>query len=82
MIPKKTGPASRINTTLIKFAIAVGSKPSKIKIRNVSLLILGGGPSIASAHKITHTDPIKRDIAAKPTGSILGNLRIKIELLA
>ena len=66
----------------MKFAMAVGNNPSKIKINNVSVLIFGGGPSMAMAHKTTHTDPIKRDVAANPTGSILGNLRIKIELLA
>ena len=81
-MPRKTGPASRINTTLMKFAMAVGNNPSKIKINNVSVLIFGGGPSMAMAHKTTHTVPIKRDMAANHTGSILGSLRIRMELLA
>ena len=66
----------------MKLAMAVGNNPSKIKINNVSVLIFGGGPSMVMAHKTTHTDPIRRDTAANPTWSILGNLRIKIELLA
>ena len=71
-----------ISTTLIKFAMAVGSNPSKIKTNNVSVLIFGGGPSTAMAHKTTHIEPIKSDMAANPNGSILGSFRIKMELLA
>ena len=66
----------------MKFAIAVGNRPSKIKMNNVSLLTLGGAPSMASAHKTTHTEPIKRQIAANPIGSIPGSFRMRIELLA
>ena len=81
-MPRKTGPASRINTTLMKFDMAVGSNPSRSKINNVSVFIFSGGPSMAMAHKTTHTVPIKREMAANSTGSILGSLRIRIELLA
>ena len=56
---KKTGPASRINTILMKLAMAVGNNPSKIKINNVSVPIFGGGPSMVMAHKTTHTEEIR-----------------------
>ena len=62
--------------------MAVGNNPSKIKINTVSVLIFGGDPSMAMAHKTTHTEPIIRDMAANPIESILGSLRIKMELLA